>query len=55
MRNGDKVIELNLNPNKLAYYPMIGMHSPGEAVQILNKPLWEVKDAEPDVSSLDLY
>ncbi|XP_052813517.1 uncharacterized protein LOC128240741 isoform X2 [Mya arenaria] len=47
-KNGEKMIELNLNPNKLAYYPMIGMHSVGEAVQIMDKSLWEMKDAEAD-------
>ena len=39
-RNGKKMIELNLNPNKLAYYPMIGLHSSGEVAQILEPWLW---------------
>lgn len=50
-RNGKKMIELNLNPNKLAYYPMIGMHSCGEAVQIMEPELWEPR-TEADVCML---
>ncbi|KAL4230338.1 hypothetical protein ACF0H5_010721 [Mactra antiquata] len=51
-RNGEKVIELNLNFNKLACYPMIGFHSIGEAVQILEKDLWTPKTEQERANNL---
>ena len=40
-KNGEKCLELNLNPASLGFYPCIGMHSTGEAVQIMEKAFWE--------------
>jgi hypothetical protein len=48
-KNGEKMIELNLNFNKLACYPTIGLHSHGEAVEILEKEFW-IPKTEQEVS-----
>ena len=40
-KNGEKCIELNLNPAVFGYYPCIAMNSIGEAVQIMEKSCWE--------------
>ena len=48
-KNGEQCIELNLNLSRLGVYPCVGMHSQGEAVQLIEKSFWKT-DGPPNVS-----
>ena len=48
-KNDVQCIALNLKPRKQGYYPCVGMHSVGAAVQIIEKEFWQPQGT-PDSS-----